>query len=86
MDPAKGDIATKATCTTCTFSEDFSNYWTALLYFKGRDGSYKRVPQKAGQFLEGATGGMTVYYIQPYDMSKVKAFQPVSPLDHRLCA
>lgn len=25
--------------------EDFSNYWTANLYFKARNGSYKRVPQ-----------------------------------------
>lgn len=31
MDP-KTDVAERATCTTCTFSEDFSNYWTAVLY------------------------------------------------------
>ncbi|GAW13722.1 hypothetical protein ANO14919_031110 [Xylariales sp. No.14919] len=32
MQPEDGDIAEKATCTTCTFSEDFSNYWTAVMF------------------------------------------------------
>ena len=40
-----GDVSETATCTTCQFSEDFSNYWTANLYFKARNGTYKRVPQ-----------------------------------------
>lgn len=31
MDPAK-DLPGESTCTTCQFSEDFSNYWTATLY------------------------------------------------------
>jgi len=39
------DVAETASCTTCVFSEDFSNYWTANLYFKAKNGSYKRVPQ-----------------------------------------
>jgi hypothetical protein len=39
------DISTLSTCTTCGYSDDFSNYWTANLYFKARNGSYKRVPQ-----------------------------------------
>ncbi len=39
------DIAELASCTTCSYSEDLSNYWTANLYFKARNGSYKRVPQ-----------------------------------------
>ena len=26
-----GDVASRATCTTCQMSEDFSNYWTATL-------------------------------------------------------
>lgn len=39
------DIAELATCTTCSFTEDLSNYWTANVYFKARNGSYKRVPQ-----------------------------------------
>jgi hypothetical protein len=70
------DLPSLSTCTTCTFSEDFSNYWTAVLYFRARNGTYKRVPQMANQFLEGANGGMTVYYIQPYDgRTKVTAFR-----------
>jgi hypothetical protein len=40
-----GDVSTTASCTTCEFSEDFSNYWTANLYFKARNGTYKRVQQ-----------------------------------------
>ena len=39
------DISKLATCTTCHFDQDFSNYWTANLYFKAKNGSYKRVPQ-----------------------------------------
>jgi hypothetical protein len=59
MDPSL-DLPQESTCTTCTFSEDHSNYWTANLYYRSRDGSLTRVPQMANQFLEGATGGMTV--------------------------
>tara|TARA_R110002060_G_scaffold24309_5_gene33051 strand:+ start:414 stop:830 length:417 start_codon:yes stop_codon:yes gene_type:complete len=40
-----GDVAGTASCTTCAFSEDFSNYWTANVYFKAKNGTYKRVPQ-----------------------------------------
>lgn len=76
MDPSI-NIADRATCTTCTFSEDFSNYWTAVLYFRGRDGSFRRVPQMSGQFLDGSNGGMTIYYIPPYDgQTRVTAFRP----------
>lgn len=32
MYPEDLDPATESTCTTCQFSEDFSNYWTAVLY------------------------------------------------------
>ena len=39
------DVAEHATCTSCAYSEDFSNYWTANMYFKAKNGSYKRVPQ-----------------------------------------
>ena len=35
--------AKAATCTTCKFKEDASNYWTAVLYFKNPNGSYIRV-------------------------------------------
>jgi hypothetical protein len=76
MDP-KNDLPAMSTCTTCTFNEDFSNYWTAVLYFRARNGTFKRVPQMGNQFLEQAQGGMTVYYIQPYDgRTKVTAFRP----------
>jgi hypothetical protein len=42
---ASTDISKLATCTTCGYSEDLSNYWTANVYFKARNGTYKRVPQ-----------------------------------------
>ncbi|PPQ63415.1 hypothetical protein CVT24_004925 [Panaeolus cyanescens] len=58
------DLPSMSTCTSCSFSEDFSNYWTAVLYFKHHNGTYKRVPQAAGQFTGNANGGMTIYYIQ----------------------
>ncbi|KAL5376102.1 hypothetical protein DPSP01_010694 [Paraphaeosphaeria sporulosa] len=62
MDPtvAPPDIAT---CTTCTFAEDFSNYWTATLYYRAKNGTFKRVPQKGNVNFESSNGGMTVYYI-----------------------
>ncbi|KAF2187210.1 hypothetical protein K469DRAFT_663271 [Zopfia rhizophila CBS 207.26] len=76
MDP-RNDLPTMASCTSCTFSEDFSNYWTAVLYFRARNGSYKRIPQMGNHYLEQANGGITVYYIPPYDgKTKVTAFKP----------
>jgi hypothetical protein len=74
------DIAQTATCTSCTFSEDLSNYWTAVLYFKARNGSYKRVPQYPNALLGSMTGGMTVYYMQADFNSngnqKITSFKP----------
>ncbi|KAF2878251.1 hypothetical protein BDV95DRAFT_479644 [Massariosphaeria phaeospora] len=80
MDPAK-DMPNESTCTSCQFSEDFSNYWTAILYFKARNGTYKRVPQFPNAGFDGVNGGMTVYYMQDglYNFaqtSKVQAFKP----------
>ncbi len=76
MDPATHDLPTVSTCTSCTFSEDFSNYWTAVLYFRARNGSYKRVPQFSSSGIK-ANGGILVYYIPPYDgKTKVTAFKP----------
>jgi len=80
MDP-KARYSDSASCTTCQFSEDFSNYWTAVMYFKARNGTYKRVPQKTNAGFTGANGGMTVYYMQDAitnrnQQSKVTAFQP----------
>lgn len=37
MDPATD----RAELSTCTFSDDFPNYWTASMYFCARNGSYK---------------------------------------------
>lgn len=36
------DVGDHADCTTCVFSEDFSNYWTATMYFKARNGTYSK--------------------------------------------
>ncbi|KAL5449996.1 hypothetical protein PMIN05_001128 [Paraphaeosphaeria minitans] len=52
-----------ATCTTCTFAEDFSNYWTATLYYRAKNGTFKRVAQSGNVNFESSNGGMTVYYI-----------------------
>ena len=86
MDPASLDPAKASTCTSCTFSEDFSNYWTANVYFRSpENGTYKRVPQGTNGF-SGQNGGITVYYIYPYTPEKtVTAFKPVS-LFFSLCA
>lgn len=78
MPAVEYDPSLKSTCTTCSFSEDFSNYWTANLFFKARNGTLKRVPQMVNLGLRGQ-GGVTVYYIPPYDgRTKVTAFKPVS--------
>lgn len=78
MTPLDHDLVSESTCTSCTFAEDFSNYWTAALYYQARNGSFKRV----SQFPNGGlvqNGGFTVYYIPPYDgVSNVTAFSPVS--------
>jgi len=80
MEPVAYDPAAKSSCTSCTFSEDFSNYWTANLYFKARNGTFKRVLQMTNLGLRGKNGGLTVYYIPPYDgKTKVTAFKPVGP-------
>ncbi|KAK0621703.1 hypothetical protein B0T17DRAFT_591537 [Bombardia bombarda] len=76
MDPANHDLVRDSTCTSCTFAEDFSNYWTAVMYFRARNGTYKRVRQFPNTGLR-ADGGITVYYIPPYDgRTKVTAFKP----------
>ncbi|KAF2969929.1 hypothetical protein GQX73_g3619 [Xylaria multiplex] len=76
MVPSSHDPPKASTCTSCTYSEDFSNYWTANLYFKARNGTYKRVPQFANLGL-GVNAGVTVYYIRGYQPNaKVTAFKP----------
>ncbi|KAF1975790.1 hypothetical protein BU23DRAFT_529689 [Bimuria novae-zelandiae CBS 107.79] len=70
------DLPSQSTCTSCTFSEDFSNYWTAVLYFRARNGTYKRVPQIPSEGLTG-NGGITVYYIpDAKNKTSVTAFRP----------
>ncbi|KAH8201372.1 hypothetical protein TruAng_004455 [Truncatella angustata] len=80
----QGDIGEKGTCTTCPFTEDFSNYWTAVLYFKHQNGSYHRVPiypnAVIGDGITSIQGGMTIYYTQ-LDFNgngdqKITSFQP----------
>lgn len=62
-----GDIGNQGTCTTCTFSEDFSNYWTAVMFFKHpTNGSYKRVPIMENDALPpGINGGMFLVFRSP---------------------
>ena len=81
MDPTHPP-PTQATCTTCQFTDDFSNYWTAVLYFKARNGSYHRVPQKGNVGFEQASGGgMTIYYTPTLGTkANVTAFRPVCTL------
>lgn len=81
MHPEK-DMPGESSCTSCQFSDDFSNYWTAILYFRAQNGTYKRVKQLGNNQFRTANGGLTVYYMQDaiYDTaqkSKVTAFQPV---------
>ena len=77
-----GDVGERGTCTTCTFSEDFSNYWTAVMFFKHpTNGSYKRVKIMQNTALPTPiNGGMTVYYTQQDFSSngnqKITAFKP----------
>jgi len=78
-----GDIGEKGTCTTCVFTEDFSNYWTAVMFYKAANGTFKKVPIVANDALPAGTqGGMTVYYTQETFSSngnqKITAFKPVS--------
>lgn len=59
MEPTAGhDLVKQSTCTSCQFTEDFSNYWTAVLFFRAKNGTYKRVPQIYQQGMEGTNGGM----------------------------
>jgi hypothetical protein len=70
------DVSTLADCTSCSFSEDLSNYWTANLYFRARNGTFKRVPQVPNRYLDAAVAGMTVYYFPEDLRSNVTAFKP----------
>ncbi|KAI1491718.1 hypothetical protein F5X96DRAFT_678189 [Biscogniauxia mediterranea] len=74
MDPSIHDLPTTATCTSCTPTEDFSNYWTAVLFFRARNGTLHRVNTFGNELgYTGANGGQTVYYLSS---GKVTAFKP----------
>lgn len=62
MDPSL-DIPAESTCTTCTFSEDFSDYWTPAMYFRARNGTFKRVPQMANQGFNGAVSAFSLHHV-----------------------
>ncbi|KXX74306.1 hypothetical protein MMYC01_208565 [Madurella mycetomatis] len=81
MNHPEHDLVAQSTCTTCQFTEDLSNYWTAVLYFRARNGTFKRVPQLAQAGMEGTNGGMVVYYMtdalfDTAQRSTVTAFKP----------
>lgn len=69
-----------------SYSEDFSNYWTASLFFKSpENGTYKMVPQKTNFVgIDGGAqpkgGGITIYYMTPFRSrtSKVTPFPKVT--------
>ncbi|KAL2125760.1 hypothetical protein VTI74DRAFT_2829 [Chaetomium olivicolor] len=69
------DISKFATCTSCTFDQDLSNYWTANVYFRARNGTFKRVPQMVNDAIGAANAGITVYYTAP-GPTTVTAFKP----------
>ncbi|KAK3217382.1 hypothetical protein GRF29_1g2875152 [Pseudopithomyces chartarum] len=65
MDP-NNDPAKLSTCTSCSFVQDKSNYWTAVMFFHHKNGSYIRVPQTGNGGPQGKLinkGGLDVYYI-----------------------
>ncbi|KAI0150606.1 hypothetical protein GGR57DRAFT_493103 [Xylariaceae sp. FL1272] len=71
MDPAV-QPSTTATCTSCTPTEDFSNYWTAVC--DARNGTLHRVNTFGNELgFTQANGGQTVYYLSS---GKVTAFKP----------
>jgi hypothetical protein len=70
------DPAEKSTCTSCSFAQDMSNYWTAVMFFKHKNGSYIRVPQTGNGGPQGKLvnkGGLDIYYIPS---GKTTAFKP----------
>jgi len=69
------DVSKLASCTSCTFDQDLSNYWTANVYFRARNGSFKRVPQMVNDQIGAANAGITVYYTAPGPKT-VTAFKP----------
>ncbi|KAK4245191.1 hypothetical protein C7999DRAFT_16607 [Corynascus novoguineensis] len=76
MEPVEYDLAKRSTCTSCSFAQDKSNYWTAVMFFKHKNGSYHRIPQVGNGGPQGKLinkGGLDVYYIPS---GKTTAFAP----------
>ncbi|KAG8628854.1 hypothetical protein KVT40_002719 [Elsinoe batatas] len=72
-----GNVGDESTCTSCSFTDDASNYWHPALYFRARNGTFRHVPIIANQGIFGASGGITVYYTSPEDTSvKITAPPP----------
>ncbi|EMR67157.1 hypothetical protein UCREL1_5843 [Eutypa lata UCREL1] len=64
MDHTTHDLPSTATCTSCTPTEDFSNYWTATLFFRAQNGTFHKVNTFGNELgYTGASGGQTVYYL-----------------------
>lgn len=66
----------QSSCTSCSYTQDKSNYWTAAMYFQHNNGSYHRVRGVGNGGPQGALnqqGGITMYYIPS---GKVTAFKP----------
>ena len=77
MEPGVYDPAAQSTCTSCNFAEDMSNYWTAVMFFRHRNGSVIRVPQVGNGGPQGRLankGGLDAYYIPS---GRVTAFKKV---------
>ncbi|KAF2867854.1 hypothetical protein BDV95DRAFT_610295 [Massariosphaeria phaeospora] len=74
MDP-NTDLAKQSKCTSCSYTQDKSNYWTAVMFFKAKNGTYTRVPQIGNGGPQGKlhnSGGLDLYYIPS---GKVTAFK-----------
>ncbi|OQU99815.1 hypothetical protein CLAIMM_05396 [Cladophialophora immunda] len=58
----------RSTCSSCTVTGDFSNYWIPALFYQHQNGTFESVDQ---------VGGATVYYLQRAgDGETLKAFPP----------
>jgi len=81
MDPDTHDLPGQSTCTSCSFKEDLSNYWTAVLFYRNNQGKFMRVPTTGnggpqGKLEHPQGGGMDIYYIpNARARSKMVAFK-----------
>ncbi|KAF2440173.1 hypothetical protein P171DRAFT_501176 [Karstenula rhodostoma CBS 690.94] len=84
MDPESIDPPKQSSCTSCSYTEDTSNYWTASIYFRSpENGTYKRVPQMANGRLNNTLleqdGGLTIYYMRPFSGTKTMKMTAMRP-------